>query len=101
MKSRLYFTTPILPWAFAGPALADGYQDFDHMWGGGFGIFGGLTMLVFWGLVIGLIVFAVRGFSNRPDSPAGQNALDVLKERYARGEIDEEEYERRKTKLES
>lgn len=47
-------------------------------------------MLLFWGLVIGLVVLAVRGFSGRSDAPQGNSALDVLKERYARGEIVEE-----------
>ena len=101
MKNRMFFTTPILLWSLAGPALADNDQGFGHMWGGEYGMFGGLMMMVvFWGLVIGLIVLAVRGFSNRSDAGSGRSALDVLKERYARGEIDDEEYERRKAKLE-
>ncbi len=64
-------------------------------------MFGGLMMVVFWGLVIGLIVLAVRGFSGRSDTTPPPNALDILRERYAKGEIDEDEYERRKAKLES
>jgi putative membrane protein len=71
------------------------------MWGGGNWMFGGLMMVVFWGLVIGLIVLAVRGFSGRSDTTPPPNALDILRERYAKGEIDEDEYERRKAKLES
>ena len=72
-------------------------------------MFGGLMMLLFWGAISALIVFAVRGFS--PTASAGgsagsrpggkSNAEDILRERYARGEIDEEEYERRKAKLDS
>jgi len=91
--------------AFAAPAWAgpegDWQTGFGHMmWNGGHGLWGGLMMLLFWGLVIGLVVLAVRGFSGRSDAPRGNSALDVLKERYARGEIDEEEYERRKERLE-
>ena len=52
----------------AGAALADPADSwgdgFGHMmWGGGFGMAGGLMMLLFWGAIIALIVFAVRGFS--------------------------------------
>ncbi|MCF3595040.1 SHOCT domain-containing protein [Rhodobacteraceae bacterium LMO-12] len=101
MKTRMFIATPILLWSLTGPALADSDRGFGHMWGGGYGMFGGLMMVVFWGLIIGLIVLAIRGFSGRSDTGAGQSALDILKERYARGEIEEDEYERRKAKLES
>ncbi len=101
MKIRLLSTAPILLWVFAGPALAESDQGFGHMWSGGYSMLGGLMMIAFWGLIIGLIVFAVRGFSGRSDTAAGRSALDVLKERYARGEIDDEDYERRKAKLEN
>ena len=101
MKTRTFIATPTLLGFFARPALADSYDGFGHMWGGGNWLFGGLMTVVFWGLIIGLIVLAVRGYSGRPDAATEQSALDILKKRYARGEIDEEEYERRKTKLES
>ena len=71
------------------------------MWwiGGAWGIGMLLTMLVFWGLVITGIVFAIRwlatqGRGSRPDS-----ALEILRQRYARGEIDREEFEARKRDL--
>ena len=51
-----------------------------------------VTMLAFWGLVIGAIVVALR-------HPAGgdsrRSAEGVLAERFAAGEIDEDEYRRR------
>lgn len=91
--------------SLASPALAapaENWRDgFGHMWGGGHWILGGLMMVVFWGLIIGLIVLAVRGFSSRSETAPQLNPLDILRERYARGEIDEDEYERRKAKLES
>lgn len=46
---------------------------------------------IFWILLIGLIVFAAR---RRHMSPAA-GAESVLRERYARGEIDETEYRQR------
>jgi len=85
----------------ATPGMADTDNDFGHMMWGGHGIFGGLMMAIFWALIIGLIFLAVRGFSDRSDTGTGQSATDVLRERYARGEIDEDEFERRLAKLES
>ncbi|MEQ9040189.1 MAG: SHOCT domain-containing protein [Silicimonas sp.] len=86
--------------AFAGPS--DGWGDsFGHMmWGGGFGMAGGLMMLLFWGAIIALIVFAVRGFSTGSSPASKPDAAEILRERYAKGEIDDEEYERRKAQLE-
>jgi len=85
----------------ATPGVADTYDGFGHMTWGGHGIFGGLMMVIFWALIIGLIFLAVRGFSNRPDTGTGQTAMDILRDRYARGEIDEDEFEQRRAKLES
>ncbi len=66
-----------------------------HGWGWG-------VMLVL-GVIIVVGVFAAVLLAARSGSgaPADQKtALDVLKERYARGEIDDEEFERRKRRLE-
>jgi putative membrane protein len=53
-------------------------------------------MAVFWGLLIALAVVLVRGL-NRPADHSGQRPSPerVLAERFARGEIDEDEYRRR------
>jgi putative membrane protein len=85
--------------ALADPSgnLGDGYG--HMMWGGGFGMFGGLMMLLFWGAIIALIVLAVRGFSAGSGSAGKSDAAEILRERYAKGEIDDEEFERRKTML--
>ena len=61
----------------------------------------GAGMILFWGLLIALFIFAVRGLSNRKDyRPVGPSALEILKARYARGEIDESEYRQRRDELE-
>ena len=61
-----------------------------------------------WGWIIGLVVLVlivllvVRsiGPNTEGNSPAaGESALDVLKKRYARGEIDKEEFEEKKKDL--
>jgi putative membrane protein len=59
---------------------------------------GGLIMLLFWGGLIALVVFSIRAFTganrNKPtQTPSGETALDILKRRYAQGEIDQAEYE--------
>ena len=72
------------------------------MWHSGNAWWMGLMMLVFWTAVIVLIIWSVRSRSaggSSVDSPT--TALDVLAERYARGEIDEEEYRLRRTTLQA
>ena len=54
-------------------------------WGGTGGWFGPILMLVFWVLVIGGIVALVRSFSRPEVDP--DRAQQILRERYARGEI--------------
>jgi len=59
-----------------------------------------ISMLVFWALVAGVVITLLR--SNRaPDTvdPGPNNPERILKERFARGEIDVEEYERRREVL--
>jgi putative membrane protein len=89
------------------PALGQGFGDHDWMWraGGGWDhmIFGGLMMLVFWGAIVVLIVLAFRwlGGSHGAAHPGmpHRTPLDILKERYARGEIDKEEFLERRRHL--
>lgn len=73
----------------------------DYGWGWG-GM--GLGMLLIWGLVIAGIVMLVRGFGSSGASGKHEkekSALDILRERYARGEIGQEEFEQKKRDLES
>jgi putative membrane protein len=67
--------------------------------------FGGGLMWIFWILLIVIVVVAIKALGNsgttgnknsQTDSP-----MEILRKRYARGEIDEEEFERRRKKLES
>lgn len=61
----------------------------------------GLSMMLFWVGVIAVVIWAVRAANRRSNrDPSDRRALDVLEERYARGEIDDEEFDRRKAKLE-
>lgn len=74
-----------------------------HMWGDGygFGFMGVGMMFLFWALIIFLVVIAVRWFMDRETaSKKGGDALETLKLRLARGEIDVAEYEERRKALE-
>lgn len=73
-------------------------------WGWGMG-FGGIFMILFWVVVIlGVVALAKWIFSPGgaagPSSPA-RSALEILKERYARGEIDRDQYQQMRRDLES
>ncbi len=66
----------------------------DHDVGGwGYALMS-LSMLVFWGLVITGIVLLVRNLGRSPQ-PGRATPEQILAERFARGEIDEDEYQRR------
>ena len=100
---------PTWVWAQA-PSETDRYGYGPHMmsWGGGwYGmVFGPLIMILVLAVVIAAAVLLVRGLGGPwpgmapPHSaPSDRTPLDTLKERYARGEIDREEYMRRRTDL--
>jgi len=94
---------------WAAPSLAQAYGERDFWWHPGWGwghmIFGGLMMIAFWGGLILLIVVLVRWLgggsaSGHASSPASrQTPLEILQERFAKGEIDKEEYEERRKLL--
>lgn len=78
--------------------MGDDY--FDHMsgfMGMGGGFMGGIFMLLFWVLVIIGTVYLIKYLSQ--NQKQDKSPLDILKERYAKGEIDKEEFEKRKKDL--
>lgn len=68
------------------------------MWGAG-GMVMMLMMLVFWGLVIAGVVLGIRWLVRQGRQEQPDRALDILRERYARGEINKEEFEARRRDL--
>ena len=114
---RLYFrwlaTIAVLT-APARPALAQAGPDTDRygygpqmMWcDGGWSMmfFGPLFMIVTLAALVAAIVFLVRWLGgswpgNYPLLPPAKTPLDILKERFARGEIDKTEFEERRRVL--
>lgn len=100
----------VLVLSFGHEALAD-YRPYGNWgWGpgmmgwGGMGWFGPLFMIIFWGVIIVFFVLLIRSLlSSNRSRTAGPNqedsALEILKKRYARGEIDKEEFEAKKKDL--
>ncbi|MBW8306500.1 MAG: SHOCT domain-containing protein [Thiobacillus sp.] len=69
---------------------------------GGLG-FGGIFMILWWVLIIvgivGLVKWVATSSGGDGRSGGDSKALDILKQRYARGEIDEQEFQKRKRDL--
>ena len=101
----------LLP-TLATAAVADqgNYHYGPHMWGGGgwMGWFVGPVMMIATiAIAVAVVVLAIRWLggpghgSMHQTTPPAKTPLEILKERFARGEIDKEEYEERKRVLES
>ena len=70
-----------------------------NMWDGDWALVWVLMMAAFWIAVIAVIVVLLRVVATRPHDIAGQSALKVLEERYARGEVTRDEFLERRAVL--
>lgn len=69
---------------------------FDFAWGG----FGMVAMLLWWVFgIAGLFALVRWAIMHGQGSGSGKDALEVLRERYAKGEIGREEYKEKKKDL--
>lgn len=76
-----------------GPGMMGGY---------GMGWFGGIIMVAFWIAVVIGVILLIRWLvlsTKGGVSGAEESALEILKKRYARGEIDKKEFEQKKKDL--
>ncbi len=113
MRNVKWIWSPILATSLTAMSPAwgqanSGYYGPGMMWDRGwFGmLFGPLVMIFFFIAVIVLVVAVIRWLTGpsahhhtSPAPPAGKTALDILKERFARGEIDKDEFEEKKKLL--
>lgn len=58
-----------------------------------------IAMILFWGILIGGVTLVVRLILSLGRDRKSADALAILKQRYARGEIDREEYERMRKEI--
>ena len=96
--------TLTLPWLAWADVAGEGTHGYGHMWGGGaHWIFGPIMMVPLVALIVALVVLIVRrlggagGGATQVAKPTA--AQDILEERFARGEIDQEEFETRRQML--
>lgn len=100
-------------WGMMGPGMMGGYAGSPSTaggwtWGAAM-MLGWLGMIAFWGaLIIGVILLARwlgigggvrRNGASSPGGAPAQDALDILRRRYAAGEISQEEFERMRQTL--
>ncbi|WP_246286394.1 SHOCT domain-containing protein [Natronomonas gomsonensis] len=91
--------------AATGTAVAHGGGGYDGgmMGGGGWGLFGGgmgLWGLLWMGLLIAVPLYLGYALLNRGSGGNEEQSLSVLRERYARGELSDDEFDRRRKQLE-
>jgi putative membrane protein len=58
-----------------------------------------VSMVIFWGIIIGAIVLLVRYIFPQSGLKASEDALEILKRRYARGEIEKDEFVAKRREL--
>jgi len=68
---------------------------------GALGWFGGIFMILWWVIIITGIVYFIKWMTGNNNCHTGrkESALEILKERYAKGEIEKEEFEEKKKDL--
>jgi putative membrane protein len=114
MKSLMFvfkiFISTVVLFLFNEEAFAQ-YRDYygwrmgpGMMGWGNMGWVGPIFIGLFWVLLIVLIILLIRwllssGHTGNQDQGRGESALEILKKRYARGEIDKEEFEAKKKDL--
>jgi putative membrane protein len=90
----ILFLQPSLLMANSAQMMGN-WEDHSMGWFGGMGW---ISMLFFWGLVILLIIALIKWIMT-PKTSSALSALEILKARYAKGEIDKQEFENKKQDL--
>ena len=75
-----------------------GWGGHPMMWGAwGFGMM--IMMILFWVLIIVAVVLGIRWLIGQGKDSRSDSALEILRQRYARGDINKDEFESRKRDL--
>ena len=93
---------PMLPamTALANATQAeDGFGAHHGMYGWGGFILGPIMMILVLAAIVALVVMLVRWLGTGTRHTTRRGALDILEERFARGEIDKEEFDDRRRTL--
>ena len=107
MKRITGWIASVLAWAGVPATASAQERAYDWGWGmhpmwGLWGIWGFgmmLFMLLFWALVITGIVLGIRWLIHQGRPEMSDSALEILRQRYARGDINREEFEARRKDL--
>ena len=86
---------PAVAWAQQRPY---DYWGMHYMWGA-WGIGMTLMMVLFWVLIIVGLVVGIRWLISQGKESRSDSALEILRQRYARGEITKEQFEAMKQDL--
>ncbi|HXG50810.1 MAG TPA: SHOCT domain-containing protein [candidate division Zixibacteria bacterium] len=104
MGHRGWTAVGLLAWWLPGIGFAQerSYEwgwGMHPMWWGAWGLGMMFMMVFFWALVIVGIVLLIRWLLSQGREAGSDSALEILRRRYARGEIDKEEFESKKRDL--
>ena len=103
MKQLSHWLVPLAGWLTPAAALAQErfyewrWEMHPMWWGWGLGMM--FMMLLFWGLIIVGLVLGIRWLISQGKESRSDSALEILRQRYARGEINKEEFEAKKKDL--
>ncbi len=104
MSKVVQMVLMLVVWATPGLLLAqprpDGWGGGMHpMWWGAWGFGMMFMMILFWALLIVGLIVGIRWLLGQGKEPRSDTAMGILRQRYARGEIDKDEFEAKKRDL--